>query len=174
MGTGLLSSTSAKAAESRFPFTPIPTATDSTVHVPEGYNWDILVRWGDPISPGAAEFDHATGGTAEALTQAFGDNTDGMEIFDIDGHAVIAINHEYTNRGPLFPQSEGEVTSAEDVLKEQNTQGISVIEVAKGENGWSVVRDSPFTRRLTHNSPMTFTGPAAGHPLLQTEADPRA
>jgi len=173
MGTGLLSTTSAKAAESRFPFTPISIATDGTVHVPEGYSWQVMVRWGDPIFPGAPEFDHATAGTAESAAQAFGDNTDGMESFLIDGRTVLAINHEYTNRGELLPNNEdGTPMSAEDVLKEQNVQGIAVIEVSAGANGWSVVKDSPVNRRITHNTPMTFTGPAAGHPLLQTEADP--
>lgn len=172
MGSGLLSTTATRAAESRFPFKPIPIATDHTVHVPEGYSWNILARWGDPIFPGAPELDHATGGTPDALSRAFGDNTDGMEMFNIEGHAVIAVNHEYTNREPLLPQSEGKVTSAEDVLKEQNTQGVAVIEVAEGENGWEIVKDSPFNRRITHNTPMVFTGPAAGHALLQTAADP--
>ena len=50
MGTGLLKSTTAMAQPaSRFPFTPIAAQTDNTIHVPEGYSWKTLVRWGDPL-----------------------------------------------------------------------------------------------------------------------------
>jgi uncharacterized protein len=58
------------------------------------------------------------------------------------------------------------------VLKLQNLQGVTVMEVAEGADGWSVVKDSPFNRRITHNTPMKIVGPAAGHDLLKTDADP--
>ena len=48
MGTlgSLMNSTSAQAQEaaSRFPFKPIPIATDGTVRVPEGYSWKPLAK----------------------------------------------------------------------------------------------------------------------------------
>src|SRR6056297_2124928 len=48
MSAGLMSSTSAQAqAASRFPFAPIDIQTDFDVHVPEGYSWKVLARWGD-------------------------------------------------------------------------------------------------------------------------------
>lgn len=175
MGTGLLGMTAAeaKAAGSRFAFTPIPTHTDGTVHVPEGYNWQVMIRWGDPIFPGVEEFDHDTGGSVEASDRVFGENTDGMESFTYQGRQLLAINHEYTNRAVNLPHTEdGTPTGAEDVLKLHNLQGVAVIEVREGENGWEIVKDSPFNRRITHNTPMRIAGPAAGHDLLKTEADP--
>ena len=62
--------------------------------------------------------------------------------------------------------------SLEEVRKLQYAQGVSVVEVAEGEDGWSVVTDSPFNRRITHLTPMRIAGPAAGHELLKTGADP--
>ena len=56
--------------------------------------------------------------------------------------------------------------------KLQNAQGVSIMEVAEGDTGWSVVTDSPFNRRITHRTPMRIAGPAAGHELLRTDADP--
>src|SRR6056297_4145869 len=108
MGTGLVSGTSAQAqaAASRFPFEPIPAQTDFTVHVPEGYSWDILVRWGDPLFEGVEEFDHSSGGTVENSDKVFGENTDGMESFLYDGRQLLAINHEYTNRNVNLPHSD--------------------------------------------------------------------
>ncbi|MGF1476218.1 MAG: PhoX family phosphatase [Geminicoccaceae bacterium] len=172
-GTFLSTSSAEAATADRFAFKPIAIATDSTVHVPEGYNWAPLAKWGQPLFSDAPEFDHSTGGTPESTERSFGENTDGMELFNIGGHEVIAINHEYANPDINLPQNtDGIPTSAEDVLKLQNVQGVAVVEVAEGENGWQIVLDSPFNRRITHNTPMVLSGPAAGHDLLKTDADP--
>lgn len=171
--TGLLSSVSAEAATSRFAFTPIPIATDATVHVPEGYTWQVLARWGDPLFSDAAEFDHATGGDAATSNRVFGENTDGMEFFTVGGRQVIAVNHEYVNPKLNLPQNDGGTpASAEDVRKLQNLQGVTVMEVEEGEDGWRIIVDSPLNRRIDHNTQMRLSGPAAGHDLLKTEADP--
>ena len=175
MGTALLKGSTALAQqETRFPFTPIPTATDGTVHVPEGYSWQRVISWGDPLfSDAVGDFNHETGGSVEMSDRVFGENTDGMWLYSIDDHQVIAVNHEYTNRSTNLPEAEdGTPRNADDVLKLQNLQGVSIFEVADGPNGWEVVIDSPFNRRITHNTPMRISGPAAGHELMQTEADP--
>jgi len=176
MGTGLLHSTSAQAmqASSRFAFKPIPIQTDFTVHVPEGYTWDVLVQWGDPLFSGVPAFDHANGGLDSANTEkAFGENTDGMELFLIGDKQVLVVNHEYANTKINIPAHvDGKAGSADDVLKLQNLQGVAVMEVAEDADGWKVVVDSPFNRRITHNTPMKLSGPAAGSDLLKTAADP--
>ena len=43
---------------------------------------------------------------------------------------------------------------------------------ADDETGWNIVVDSPYNRRIHHRSPMMLDGPAAGHDLLKTAADP--
>lgn len=173
MGTGLFRADSAQAAqETRFAFEPIAAQTDYTVHVPAGYKWQRLVSWGDPLFPGVAELDHATGGTAEDAAKVFGENTDGMEMFLIGSRQVIAVNHEYTNNDVNLPETEkGTPRDAQDVLKLQNLQGVAVFEIAETDGTWSVVTDSPLNRRITHNTPMSITGPAAGHDLMKTAAD---
>lgn len=175
MGAGtLLPAGSAEAMEtSRFAFNPIGIKTDGTVHVPDGYSWDVLVRWGDPLFSDAPAFDQATGGDAAAADRVFGENTDGMETFQIGNRMVIAVNHEYTNRNVNLPQTgDGIPRSLEDVQKLQKLQGVAVMEVAQDDTGWHVVVDSPFNRRITHLTPMRITGPAAGHDLMKTAADP--
>ncbi|MEQ9258904.1 MAG: PhoX family phosphatase [Roseovarius sp.] len=175
MGTAqLLGSTSAEAmSASRFPFTPIAAQTDSTVHVPEGYSWRVMVRWGDPLFSDAPAFDHTTGGDAASADRIFGENTDGMESFVIGGRQILVVNHEYTNRDVNLPQTEGGTpASLEDVQKLMKLQGVAVMEIEEGAEGWQVVQDSPYNRRITHLTPMTIAGPAAGHDLMQTEADP--
>ncbi|QGX98201.1 PhoX family phosphatase [Roseovarius faecimaris] len=165
--------TAARAQGSRFAFEPIAIGTDNSVHVPPGYEWEVLVRWGDPLFSDAPEFDHVTGGDATGADRVFGENTDGMESFVIDGRQVLAINHEYANRRTNLPQSaDGRPEGAEDVEKLQKLQGVSVMEIRDGVAGWEVVLDSPVNRRITHLTPIRLSGPAAGHALMQTEADP--
>ena len=172
MGLGAAMPGAARAA-SRFAFTPIPAQTDGTVHVPEGYVWQVLVRWGDPLFSDAPAFDSATGGASESADRVFGENTDGMELFVIGDRQVIAVNHEYTNREVNLPQrADGTPGSLEDVRKLQKLQGVTIMEVAEGPQGWHVVTDSPVNRRITHLTPMTISGPAAGHEMLRTQADP--
>jgi secreted PhoX family phosphatase len=175
MGLGtLMGSTAARAqTASRFAFAPIAIATDFSVHVPEGYAWKPVARWGDALFSDAPAFDPEKGTTAAGQARAVGENTDGMELFVIDGREVIAVNHEYVNLDVNLPGNpDGLPLTPEDVLKLQNAQGVSVMEVAQGTDGWAIVVDSPLNRRITNNTPMTITGPAAGHDLLKTEADP--
>ena len=176
MSSGLMTPGLAKAqtvSASRFPFKPIPPHTDFDIHVPEGYSWKILASWGDPLFDGVSEFDHETGGSVEESDKVFGENTDGMETYQIRGHQVIAINNEYVNSDINLPQTEdGIPQSKADVLKLQNLQGVTVMEITEDDDGWRIVRNSPFNRRLHHNAPMTASGPAAGHDLLKTSADP--
>lgn len=176
MGTSLFGAEDAQAAasgSSRFAFKPIPIATDFTVHVPEGYSWQTVARWGDPLFSGTTEFSHEDGGDVASSDKIFGENTDGMEMFAIGNRNIVAVNHEYVNPKANLPQNEGGVpASADDVLKLQNLQGVSVFEVAEGENGWEIVVDSPLNRRITQNTEMRISGPAAGHDMLKTTADP--
>lgn len=171
---GMLSGTSSQAAmASRFGFNAIPAFTDGTVHVPDGYSWQVLSRWGDALFNDAQPHDPATGGTAANAERIFGENTDGMELFSVGNRQIIAVNHEYVNPKLNLPQNEGgKPTSAEDVLKLQNLQGVTIMEVDQTTNGWKIVKDSPYNNRITHNTPMKISGPAAGHDLLKTSADP--
>lgn len=177
MGTvgNLMSSTSAQAQEaaSRFPFKPIAAQTDATVHVPEGYSWKPLAKWGQPLFSNVADIDPVKGVSLEASDKVFGENTDGMESFLIGTHQVIAVNHEYVNNEINLPHApEGMPQSMDDVKILQNMQGVTVMEVAEGADGWQIVLDSPFNRRIHHNTPMKLSGPAAGSELVKTAADP--
>ena len=170
---GTLKGSVAQAATARFAFTPIPVATDGTVHVPEGYAWQPVARWGDALFSDAPAYDAAKGVPAQGADRVFGENTDGMELFNIGGRQIIAVNHEYVNTDINLPKEQDEkVTSEADVRLLQNLQGVTVMEVAETPEGWAIVKDSPFNRRITNLTPMRLAGPAAGHELLRTPADP--
>ncbi|MBD3738933.1 MAG: PhoX family phosphatase [Pseudomonas balearica] len=175
LGTGLLSGTSAQAqAASRFAFKPIPIATDAAVHVPEGYSWKPVVSWGDALFSNAEPFDMENGVSLASSDRVFGENTDGMELFVVGNRQIIAVNHEYANTKVNLPKThvDGKAGSAEDAQLLRNLQGVTVMEVAEGENGWAVVVDSPFNRRITQDTECAISGPAAGSDLLKTVSDP--
>ena len=167
MGTGLLNGSTAMAQPisqpmtqpmSRFPFTPIAAQTDGTVHVPEGYSWKTLVRWGDPLfSDAETAFDPNAGVPVAFADRVMGENTDGMELFNVDGREILVVNSEYTNTAINLPHTDGRPASLDDVRILQHLQGVSVMELAEAETGWSVVIDSPYNRRIHHNTPMTFS-----------------
>ena len=169
----------AATLESRYVFDELTWGNDETHHIAEGHDADVLIRWGDPITADAPEFD-VMNQTAEAQSKQFGYNNDYVGFAEIEpGRGMLCVNHEYTNEEVMFPglgrqdRSGFEGMTQELVDIEMAAHGGSVFEVVKGADGkWALNRDNPANRRITANTPMTFDGPAAGHPRLRTSADP--
>lgn len=152
-----------------------PTNVDGLV-VPEGYVAQVLAPWGEPIGiPGQmpAWREDAGNSAAEQAVQ-MGMHHDGLHFYPLEGsstHGLLAMNHEYVDDGLLH--SDGIKTwSAEKVRKAQAAHGVSVIEVELKGGAWQMVRPSRFARRFTAFAPFAVQGPAAGHALLKTAADP--
>jgi secreted PhoX family phosphatase len=153
-------------------FRAIPASTADTITLPEGYSWQVLVSWGDPLFSKRKAFDDATRGSGESQELAFGDNNDGMKLFALQGgKMVMAVNNEYTNPEWLYAD-EPKAMSADDVRKSKAAHGVSIFEVVQQDGRWKVVVDGALNRRITADTPMELTGPAAGHELLKTPADP--
>lgn len=172
--TSALTPISAEAADNRFGFKAIASSTEDTIIVPEGYNWHVAARWGDPLFSDVPEFDHATRGTAASQARAFGDNNDGMSIFtDKDGRQILVANNEYTNRKVLWGNNpDGKYVTDEDINKGKNAHGLTAAELKEVDGKWQIVKDSPYNRRFTPDEPMEITGPARAHDLMKTNADP--
>lgn len=175
--------TSATGAKSAFSFPEVKAGVDATHHVAEGYDADILIRWGDPVTSGAPAFDPKNQ-TGASQAQQFGYNNDFLGYFPIEGskRGLLCVNHEYTSTELLFPGlksvADARGAKAEHISKtmcevEMAAHAGSVIEIMRGPNGkWSVVPNSKFARRITVDTPMEITGPAAGHERMKTSADP--
>ena len=173
MSTGVLKPLAALANTSRFGFEAVAANTLDTVTVPKGYSWHAVARWGDPLWSRGADFDQMTRGTGASQELAFGDNNDGMALFNHRGRNVLAVNNEYVNLGIIFGgKGSGKPANADDVRKGKAGHGVSVLEIARKGGRWSIVKDSPYNRRITPDTPMEITGPARGHELLKTVADP--
>jgi secreted PhoX family phosphatase len=182
LGTHLLSATGLTACASVTPghlsglgFASVPTHQRDQVTVPEGYLVQVLAPWGDPIglSGELPAFRWDVSNSAADQAAQLGMHHDGMQYLELPNlhTGLLVINHEYTDDGLLHP---GGMTpwTAEKVHKSQAAHGLSIIEVELKDGRWSIVRPSPFARRITANTPMLFSGPALGHDLLKTSADP--
>jgi uncharacterized protein len=157
-------------------FKAVPLAADDAVHVPEGYVAQVLYAWGDPVSDGPAFAPDAGNSAADQERQA-GMHHDGMHFFPLraDGErnrGLLVVNHEYADDGLLHPDGM-QTWSADKVRKSQAAHGVSVVEIRQRDDGsWEVMRPSRYGRRITACTPMRISGPAAGHALMQTDAEP--
>jgi secreted PhoX family phosphatase len=156
-------------------FKSVPVSTADAVVVPEGYSAQVIAAWGEPVGLSgdlpAFKFD-ATNTAAQQEAQ-MGMHHDGIHYFAQEGstRGLLVMNHEYVDDGLLHADGMKTWTS-EKVRKAQAAHGVSVIEVEFKDGQWQMVRPSPWARRITANTPMTFGGPAAGHAMLKTAADP--
>jgi secreted PhoX family phosphatase len=182
----LFAADEAKAAgTSVFNFDEVAAGVDADHHIADGYDADVLLRWGDPIFADAADFD-PTAQSAESQRRQFGYNSDYVGFIPLEGaadHGLLVVNHEYTNSHLMFTgivkvvEKEGKKTleiaplTKDQVDVELAAHGGSIVEIRKSDGKWQVVRDGTLNRRITAETEMLITGPAAGHERLRTNAD---
>ena len=184
----LLAAREARAATgSAFNFQEVQAGVDETHHVAEGYDADVLLRWGDKLFADSPDFDPMNQ-TPESQLKQFGYNNDYVGFIPLDGaddHGLLVVNHEYTNPELMFAGLAtvgkddegkdkviiGEMTK--DLVDiEMAAHGGTVVEIRKDENGkWQPVLDGQYNRRIHVGTEMELTGPAAGHDRLKTNAD---
>ncbi|KAF0811975.1 hypothetical protein IGB42_03517 [Andreprevotia sp. IGB-42] len=159
-------------------FAGIPLGTDDTVTVPPGYKVQVLYAWGDPvgIAGNMPVFKSDASNTWHEQAAQAGMHHDGMRYFPLVNagkrqRGLMAINHEYTDDGLLHV---GGMSgwNADKQKKAMAAHGVSVIEVEQIDGKWNVVRPSKYARRVTADTPIALSGPAAGHALLKTADDP--
>jgi len=156
-------------------FRPVPVAKGNGRWpvISDDYQFDILIPWGTSLQPGGPGF-NGRPIKAEQQAQQVGIGHDGMHFFPLregkfgrggNDHGLLAINHEYgTNQhvlGKKLPDNLAEVRSS------QHAHGVSVVEIKKIDGRWQRVA-SDVARRIHVNTPVEFSGPVAGHALLNT------
>lgn len=163
----------ARAGDPVFDFRPVPANTLDTVTLPEGFSWRVLIAWGDPLWSAGKPFDPVSRGTSRSQALAFGDNNDGMELFEHRGKTILCVNHEYVNKPVIFGNRiSGLPETDDDVIKGAEAHGVSIFEIREKAHGWELEIDAPLNRRITGGTRMRLTGPAAGHALVRTAEDP--
>jgi len=175
------------------------------VSVPKGYRAEVLIAWGDPIMPGAKNWDVSATQSAADQEKQYGMHNDGMHYFPLvkddrkddadrkddddrkgdddqeignanrgvsNDRGLLVVNHEYTDENQLHGMeglTGGAGVTIQKVRKSQAAHGVSVIETFKAGKKWQVQRGSKFGRRITANTPMRVSGPAAGLDMLKSK-----
>jgi secreted PhoX family phosphatase len=162
----------------RIGFEGIAIGTTDALTVPKGYVAEVIAAWGEPIGVAGnmPAWRNDAGNSAADQEVQMGMHHDGIHFYPLDGsrRGLLVMNHEYTDDGLLHTDGQKD-WSAEKTRKSQAAHGVAVIEVAQdgGSSGrWQMVRPSRYARRFTAASPFGVSGPAAGHPLMRTAADP--
>ena len=182
--TGCLPAKDEKAAKAEadafsFAFKEITRGQDPHHHIPEGYELDVMLRWGDAIFADSPTFD-PTNQTLGAQERQFGYNCDFIGFHPLETDAgepargLLCVNHEYTASRLMFPGANDRALTREECEIEMAAHGGTIIEIAQQENGhWAPVLGSQYNRRITtHATKMDITGPAAGNARMKTSADP--
>ena len=165
-----------EAGPSTLRFKELAHTYDPQQHVADGYDMQVLIRWGDPVVAGAPAFDPANQ-TSAAQEKQFGYNNDFLGLHPLppgsrtsDRYLLVA-NHEYTNTELMFPNLARDGASKAQAEIELAAHGGTVVEIVRAGGQWKVVPDSQYARRLSGNTPMQISGPAAGHEKMKTSAD---
>jgi secreted PhoX family phosphatase len=152
---------------------PVDKAVDAFT-VPEGFTWQPIIRWGDPLFADSPDFD-LNNQTAAAQARQFGYNNDYTDIVEIPGskgrRAVLFTNHEYTNENIMVPAGYDPV---ETRAIGRAAHGLAVVELERQNTTkpWSYVKGAPLNRRYLSDTTYELTGPVAGSALVKTVADP--
>jgi secreted PhoX family phosphatase len=182
-GAGRLLPQPALAAEaaSSLTFAELTRVKDDRDHWPDGYDRQILIRWGDPLVGSASgDFDpaHLTG---EEQAKRFGYNNDFIAYIPLgegeaaSAHGLLVVNHEYAAPYLMWPgltdEDYREKLSDEQIRAVKAAVGIAVLEVRKAGNVWELVTGK-YNRRITLDTPIALSGPCAGHARMKTKPDP--
>jgi uncharacterized protein len=163
-------------------FKSVPMSATDGIVVPEGYVAQVIVPWGEPVgvSGNMPAFKADASNSAAEQAVQMGMHHDGIAFFPLVSPAqgaaasqrgLLASNHEYVDDGLLH--TDGLATwSAEKVRKAQAAHGVSVVEIELKDNQWKHVQPSGYAKRHTAATSFALQGPAAGHALMKTAADP--
>ncbi len=176
-------------------FTSVTPQNTDLLVVADGYRFNIVARWGDSLVTGTGDLDTARlaaddwvdADSAAAQDRQFGTNADAVAYFPQAGgraaRGLVCVNHEYVNGELIWPGHKGinmKLAEArpwfdahpQAVAFMQAAHGVTVMQLHRDADGWKRDLSSPHNRRITARTPMDIHGPARGHELMRTHADP--
>ena len=185
--------TRADAGVAPAPFRGIAPQKDDAFTIAAGYRYNVVARWGDSLVAGTPDFDTRrmvnndwlTADAVDAQARQFGSNCDAVQYFPLEraSRGLLCVNHEYFSAELVFTGHRGAGMKPDERRRwmeqhphatkfMQTAHGVAVMELHRGRDGWSRDKSSRYTRRITALTPMEISGPARGHVLMRTRADP--
>ena len=172
-GVTVLPSATEAAVNDGLNFKPISPSTVDQVVVPVDYFHEVILKWGDPLFAGAPAF-NSNKQTAAAQKQQFGYNCDFVGYFPLQRRQPRPAARSITNTRPA-PKCSATMfraptrttpTSRSPRMAARWSRSSATIPAGATSRTRSTTAASPATRRCC------ITGPAAGHKLMKTTADP--
>ncbi|WP_318495422.1 PhoX family protein [Photobacterium leiognathi] len=163
-------------------FDSIPGSLTDAVSIPPGYTAQVLVPWGTPLNANGNVWKND--GTNDSTDQlnALGMHHDGMHFFPLNEAStdgLLCINHEYIDQQALHPKWDKDAerakevrTNIDEIRKEINAHGISVVRIKLKDNQWQLIDNDPLNRRYTGATVMDLSGPLAHSELTVTRFSP--
>ncbi|WP_318404052.1 PhoX family protein [Photobacterium leiognathi] len=163
-------------------FDSIPGSLTDAVSIPPGYTAQVLVPWGTPLNANGNVWKND--GTNDSTDQlnALGMHHDGMHFFPLNEAStdgLLCINHEYIDQQALHPNWDKDAerakevrTDIDEIRKEINAHGISVVRIQLENNQWKLIDNDPLNRRYTGATVMDLSGPLAHSELTVTRFSP--
>ncbi len=177
LATGCASPAQTTASDPGFP--ELQQGLDENLHLSASHEAEVLLRWGDPLFADSPDFD-PNNQTGASQAKQFGFNNDYTGFVPLplgsnnSDRGLLVVNHEYTSPDLMHPGSplEQQLTM-EQAEVDMMAIGLSVVEIQRdGAGAWSVNRNSSLNRRITPQTAMQLTGPAAGSDRTKTPYSP--
>ena len=161
-------------------FESIAGSKTDAVTIPAGYSAFVLAPWGTPLNTKAAAWKADGSNTAEDQANSVGMHHDGMHFFPLNeagDDGLLCINHEYIDENALHPEgqtfdTDGKRTILDEVRKEINAHGVSIVRIKLNDNRWEAVDNDNYNRRFTSATVMDIAGPLAYSSYLETPFSP--
>ena len=127
--------------------TPLRPSHSDQLLLTDGFNYKLLLEWGDVINEKG---------------DTFGFNNDYTAIIPSSSkECFMWVNHEYPN--PLFIHGKTEKKSKSHVDLERYSCGGSILKIQQNDSGhWQLKKNSKYNRRITGATPIPLSRPVAG------------
>lgn len=135
-------------------FDAVAPNTEDAVLIPQGYEQQVVIAWGDPVLPDAPAFD-LTAQTADAQRKQFGFNNDFAALMPVpgqDNRFLLVTNFEYVTPQFMFPGYNADAPTREQFDIEIAATGMGVVEVERGADGALKPVMGRYNRRVTANT----------------------
>jgi secreted PhoX family phosphatase len=156
-----------KKNTSFLPFKEIDSIQTADIRLADGFKYESIVSFGDPLKNGIAPYDPKKL-SAEEQQFRFGGNCDYIHFFEDkkdSSKGIICVNNESPEYGQHPDKKEREKAAYYSV-------GCSIAALVKRNGRWQVDLNSFINRRITPDTKAVITGPAAGNNRLKSSASP--
>ena len=120
----------------KFPFTPISPSLDDELILADGFDFEVLIKWGDKINQ----------------SDYFGFNNDFTMFIPFENNmeeGYLWVNHEYTDSLFISGRTSQDIPTKEQVDNEMYNVGGSILHIKRKGRHWELVSNSPKNKRLS-------------------------